>query len=277
METQRLSRIRLATVVAVASLGAIWAILAVAQATGGPAALRPDLVTLAIQQPDLAMTTENGERYLRLTNEVGNHGNGPLEVFPSPASPNCDGDGDPENDREASQRLFADGNATGMFERGVDPVDSERSFGCMRYHAAHDHWHVLDFALYQLRRERSGKVAVSSRKVGFCLVDNTYAFDGPGSAVVPHYPVGAKNPNGGCDANATQGLSPGWADIYALALPGQQLAVGGLPRGRYCLISRADPFNLLTELDEANNVRRTRIAMRPNKLRVRKLRGPCKG
>ena len=276
MEPHELSRIRIATVVALASLAGLALILSAAPATGGLAALRPDLVTLRVQQHDLVITRTKDETVLRLTNEVGNRGNGPLEVFPSEASPNCDGDGDPANDREASQRLFADSNASGLFERGADGVASEQAVGCMRYHAAHDHWHVLDFARYQLRRERTGKLASASRKVGFCLVDNRRAFTGPGSAMTAFYPFGSDDPKVGCDAGATQGLTPGWADIYAFALPGQQLAIDGLPRGRYCLISKADPLGLLTELDEANNERRTRIALRPQAASVRRLDGPCR-
>ncbi len=260
--------------VAAASTAAVALILATSPASGGPAALTPDLVTLAIQQENLVVRSEDGETVLRLANEVGNHGNGPLEIFPGASSLDCDGDADPANDRDASQRIFADTNASGLFEGGVDAIDSERQFGCMRYHPAHNHWHVLDFARYELRREPKGKLAALSRKVGFCLVDNRRAFPGPGSPDSPTYPFGAQKE--GCDQQATQGLSPGWADIYAFALPGQELEISGLTRGHYCLISRADPTDLLTELDEDNNVRRVRLALRPRKLIVQKLAGPCK-
>ena len=249
-------------------------IIAAAPAAGGPAALTPDLVTLAIQQENLLVERQGAETVLRLSNEIGNRANGPLEVFPGAEPADCDGDGDPAENRDASQRIFADTNGSGAYEAGEDAVESERRFGCMRYHPAHDHWHVLDVARYELRREATGKLVAHSRKVGFCLSDTRPAFPGPTSPPVPTYPIGSGMPTG-CDATSTQGISAGWADLYGFALPGQDLNVSGLRRGRYCLSSRADPLDLLDELDEGNNVRRVRLVLRPRRLIVRKLGGPC--
>lgn len=88
------------------------------------------------------------------------------------------------------------------------------------------------------------------------------------------YPI---NPPGvvGCDAVSTQGISPGWADSYVLALPGQDIEITDIARGHYCLTTRADPTGVLDELAEDNNVRRVRLALRPSKFTVRKLDGPC--
>ena len=61
-----------------------------------------------------------------------------------------------------------------------------------------------------------------------------------------------------------------------LTLPGQSLDVTELPRGSYCLTTRADPTGMLDELDELNNVRRVRLALRPEEPSVRKLPGPCR-
>lgn len=276
MDTRALSRIGLAAAAALGSSAAIALILAAASASGGPPALAPDLVTLAIQQENLLVAPdEKGRIVMRLSNEIGNRANGPLEVFPGPASADCDDDGDPVNDRDASQRIFTDTNGSGGYEGGIDAVESERGFGCMRYHPAHDHWHVLDIARYELRREATGKLVAHSRKVGFCFTDTRLAFPSAVSPPAAIYPVGSAKPTG-CDASSTQGISPGWADLYSFALPGQQLRVGGLPRGKYCLTSRADPLDLIEELDENNNVRRVRLTLRPRKLRVRKLDGPCR-
>jgi hypothetical protein len=275
VETSALSRIGLAVGTALGSTAAIALILAAASASGGPPALAPDLVTLAIKQENLLIAPdEQGRIVMRLSNEIGNRANGPLEVFPGPASTDCDHDGDPVNDRDASQRIFADTNGSGGYEGGVDAVESERAFGCMRYHPAHDHWHVLDIARYELRREATGELVAHARKVGFCFTDTRLAFPSVVSPPEAIYPIGSAQPTG-CDANSTQGISPGWADLYAFALPGQQLLVGGLPRGKYCLTSRADPLDLIEELNEGNNVRRVRLTLRPRKLAVRKLDGRC--
>ncbi len=275
MQAREASRIRIAAAVAIVAATTAGLIAAVPPATGGPAALTPDLVTLAIGEADLALERRGTRTLLRFTNEIANRADGPLEIFPAAGSANCDGDGDPVNDRDASQRLFADSNGSGAYEADADLVEAERRIGCMRYHPAHDHWHLLDVALYQLRDEATGAVAARSRKVGFCLTDTRLAFPGVGSPAEPRYPLGSANPSG-CDPGSTQGISAGWADAYRLTLAGQGLDVSGLDRGRYCLSSTADPRGLLEELVEANNQRRVRISLRPRKLRVRKLAGPCR-
>ena len=239
-----------------------------------PQVLAPDLATLPIGAHDLRALVEHRTPVLRLANEIMNRGPGPLEIFPSTASTGCDGDSDPTNDRTASQRLFADTNSSGAFERGFDGVASERAVGCVHYHAAHAHWHVLDSAEYELRSSPDGPLAARTRKVGFCLGDNRLAFPGAGVPVAPVYPFGSQS-TVPCDAAATQGLSVGYADRYAPGLPGQQLELSGLERGRYCLIARADPRRLLAELDERNNARRTLIRLRPEVPSVRRIAGRC--
>ncbi len=275
MDAGLATRIRIAAAVVLAGAGGVFAVVLAPGAAGGTAALTPDLLTLAVDEEQIFVTQEGSKTLLRLTTEVANVGNGPLEVFPSAVSANCDGDGDPANDRDASQRIFDDTNGSGGFEPGADGVASERLFGCMRYHAAHNHWHTLDFARYELRKDPSGKLVAGSRKVGFCLVDTRPVFPGPATPEHPRYPFGSTTEDVGCDQNATQGVSAGWADSYVFAVPGQQLDLTGLRRGHYCLISRADPLNLLEELNEENNVRRVRVALRPKRLSVRKLSGRC--
>lgn len=270
------TRIHLAIAVGLASIAAIAAIVAVSPAGAGSVALDPDLVTMPIEASDLGMERKGGRSLLRFSNEVGNRGAGPLEINPSEVSADCDGDGDPVNDRDAFQRIYADADADGLYDP-PEPVERERIFGCMRYHPAHDHWHVLDFAHYELRREPSGKLALRARKVGFCVVDNRLAFPGEGAATGPFYPTGPAEQTAqrGCQEAETQGLSPGWADIYLLGLPGQSLDVSALRRGRYCLASIVDPRNLLEERDEDNNATSVRLALRPRLLSARITRRPC--
>ena len=171
--------------------------------------------------------------------------------------------------------MFADSNGSGVFERGADGVASERRFGCMRYHPAHNHWHVLDIASYELRREPSGKLFAHSRKVGFCLTDARLAFPGPGSRRRPRPTRSTRRAR-----RLPVGVHPG--DLTRMgrrlrARPPRPAARHHRPpRGHYCLITRADPTGVLDELDEDNNVRRVHLALRPSKLVVRKLAGPCR-
>ena len=69
------------------------------------------------------------------------------------------------------------------------------------------------------------------------------AFESAATPLATTYPI---NPPGimGCQSISTQGISAGWADAYVLTLPGQSLDVTELPRGSYCLTTRADPTGM---------------------------------
>jgi hypothetical protein len=262
------------------AIAAIATILVIAGAAMAPVAgagsqprLLPDLVTLRMSQRDLALERSGRKLLLRLSNEIGNRGRGPLEIHPSAALNDCDGDGNPANDRDTYQRIFRDSNADNAFDREQDIESNDRLFGCEQYHPAHDHWHLLDFSRYKLVRERTGRTVVRSTKIGFCIIDTDHPFPGlPGSPAEDYYPAGSAD----CERDSIDGLSVGWADTYRHYLPGQQLNVTGLRHGRYCLVSTADPHNLLWESDNSNNAGRARIALHPAKRTVDRLQGHCR-
>jgi hypothetical protein len=234
--------------------------------------LLPDLVTLRVSQADLLLQLNGRKLVLRLSNEIGNRGRGPLEIRPGPGPTDCDGDGNPANDRDTYQRVFLDSDADDVFDRGADTGYTDRKFGCERYHPPHGHWHLLDFSRYKLVRQRTGRTVVRSTKISFCVIDTDHPFRTlPGSPATPYYPAGGSS----CNRDSIDGLSVGWADTYAYFLPGQQLNVTGLHRGRYCLVSTADPANMLQESNNSNNANRTLIALRPAKRVVKRLPGPC--
>lgn len=266
---------RLAT--AIAATATILVVAGAAMAPGAGAGsqprLLPDLVTLRISQKDLVLEPSGRKLLLRLSNEIGNRGRGPLEIYPSASSHDCDGDGNPANDRDTYERIFLDSNADNEFDRLQDLESHHLLVGCERYHPAHDHWHLLDFSRYKLVRARTGRTVVRSTKIGFCIIDTGHRFASlPGSPPEAYYPAGSAD----CDRDSTDGLSVGWADTYGYFLPGQQLNVTGLRRGRYCLVSTADPHNLLRESDNSNNAHRARIALHPAKQTVERLPGPCR-
>jgi hypothetical protein len=266
---------RLATAIA-----ATATILVVAGAVAAPGAgagsqprLLPDLVTLRLSQRDLVLEPSGRKLLLRLTNEIGNRGRGPLELYPSASPTDCDGDGNPANDRDTYQRVFLDSNADSVFDREQDTESDDLLFGCRRYHPRHEHWHLLDFSQYELVRERTGRTVLRSNKISFCVVDTDHRFASlPGSPLEAYYPAGSAD----CDRDSIDGLSVGWADTYGYFLPGQQLNVTGLRRGRYCLVSTADPHNVLRESDNSNNVHRAKIALHPAKRTVERLPGRCR-
>ena len=114
---------------------------------------------------------------------------------------------------------------------------------------------------------------VRSTKISFCVIDTDRPFPSlPGSPRPGYYPAGSAD----CDRDSIDGLSVGWSDTYGYFLPGQQLNVTGLRRGRYCLVSTADPSNLLRESNNSNNAHRARIALHPAKRKVKRLPGRCR-
>jgi hypothetical protein len=236
--------------------------------------LLPDLVTLRLSQSDLVLKRSRKQLLLRLTNEIGNRGRGPLEIYPNANPTDCDGDGNPADDRGTHQRIFLDSNDDNVFTRSQDVASVHRPFGCKRFHPAHHHWHLLDFSRYRLVRARTGRTVARSTKVSFCVIDTDRPFARlPGSPARAHYPASSSD----CDRDSIDGVSVGWSDTYHWSLPGQQLNVTGLRRARYCLVSTADPRNRLRESDNSNNARRTRVLLRPAKRKVKRLRGDCRG
>jgi Lysyl oxidase len=255
-------------VAAATSLVVAGATMAPGAGAGSQPRLLPDLVTLRLSQKDLVLERSGRKLLLRLTNEIGNRGRGPLEIYPSADSSDCDGDGNLANDRDTYQRIFLDSNADNVFDREQDLESHDRLLGCERYH-----WHLLDFSRYKLVRERTGRTVVRSNKISFCVVDTYHRFASlPGSPPEMYYPAGSED----CDRDSVDGISVGWADSYGYFLPGQQLTVTGLRRGRYCLVSTADPHNLLRESDDSNNAHRASIALHPAKHTVERLPGHCR-
>jgi Lysyl oxidase len=277
------ARVRLAVATALGStLGSVL-LLALASSPGAEAGspeVLPDLVTLGIGRNDIVLEKRGKDRFLRLSNEVGNKGGAPLDVSAGDPS---EFQGCANDEFSALQGFFDDTNSDGVIDvNEVGPPDRRAAFGCMRFHSApgHMHWHVLDFARYQLRRAKTGRL-VESKKVGFCVIDTRQPFPTlPGSPAKPSYPQGEGC--GGLDKEGTptppesEGLSIGWADIYFFGLPGQSMEITDLHRGFYCLISTADPTKLIAESSDSNNTRTVRLKLRPRKLRLKKLPGPCR-
>ncbi len=224
----------------------------------GPTAqvLRPNLVTLPIG--DLSIVRKGGARLLRFANAVGNRGPGVLELFP--VADDCDGNGDPQDDRSVFQRLYADTNGNGVFDRGVDEAAAEGFAGCVFFHPQHDHWHLEDFARYVLSKPKNGRVVALSDKVSFCMRDSIARWRRlPGAPRAPYY--------GECTQDGTTGMSVGWADVYSADLYGQSIALRGVPDGRYCLTSIADPSGRIDETVDGDNDRSLLIRVRGREVR----------
>ena len=85
------------------------------------------------------------------------------------------------------------------------------------YSPCHNHYHIKDFTNYQLlNMDRT--IAAQGHKQAFCLEDLLkYTNDNKSSGYT-------------C---ASQGITTGWADLYAKQLSGQWIDITGVPEGDY--------------------------------------------
>jgi len=121
--------------------------------------------------------------------------------------------------------------------------------GVVRYVAdpTHAHFHLLGIDRYQLLR--SGHLVARDEKTGFCLTDDAPRTPTAGPAVFTD-PCGLDQPD---RLVVSEGLSPGWADVYPPARAGQSLTLTGVPPGRYTLLNTVNPQRRIIEGDYRNN------------------------
>ena len=143
-----------------------------------------------------------------------------------------------------------------VIERADAPMAVVEGVGRLRYVQSrdHEHWHLLDFDRYELRRAGGSTRRVTDRKTGFCLGDR-YRTRGralPAEPPAPRY-------TSRCGLGATgrlrlvEGISVGYGDDYAANLEGQSLPLTGLAAGRYVLTHRVNVRRRLRETDYSNN------------------------
>lgn len=199
--------------------------------------LRRPTIDTSLILPDLRMLppshlvieiTPADERLLRLTTLIINWGPGKLEVL---------GKSDATTARTVvMQHVY---RANGAYD--------ERAAGIFLFHITHNHWHVEDFANYQVwsltPEGKPAEIVARSDKISFCLRDTGRST----LEVAPEEPQYTE-----CEAEL-QGMSAGWIDAYEWDTPGQTIDITALSDGVYALVSVVDPSNRLLELDENNN------------------------
>jgi hypothetical protein len=183
---------------------------------------------------------------LRFDNTIYNSGSGALEVVGQ-----LEGNTD---ETMVHQRLYIRTGAT-----------TERRVGEFTYHPGHFHWHMKNFALYEVLPvsafgEPSAAVA-SNKKVGYCLMDLRLEGRLAGGSEPPRAQYI------GCDKEI-QGISVGWGDIYEYFRPDQWVDVTDLADGLFALRSTVDPDNLLLEEDETNNTAIVFFSLRDQSVRI---------
>jgi glucose/arabinose dehydrogenase len=118
----------------------------------------------------------------------------------------------------------------------------------------HQHWHLLGFERYELRRAGSTRALLRDSKSGFCLGDRYRVGDAAPAAAAPA-PVYTSRCGLGQRGRTSirEGISVGFGDDYAAHLEHQDLPISGLDDGRYVLVHRVNTERRIHETDYTND------------------------
>jgi hypothetical protein len=210
---------------------------------GAPGGLLPDLRTVV--PTHLQLVNQQQRETLRFSNGIANTGAGPWALRPEPPLSNA-------VDRVSAVQEFRDSGA--LYKCGTQPkqvtacynVVSEKVAGTFEFHPAHNHWHIGDVALFEVRKgSPTGPiVGGNSIKTTFCLIDWYKLADNAPSAERVFFDC----------YTSFQGISSGWVDQYHQSTEGQQLDLTGVPNANdYYLVSTSNYARIFTESDYTNN------------------------
>ncbi len=254
---------RILILLAVASLATVAMELPASAVPAPGEPFYPDLITRAPFGLRLVAGKGAPGRRLFFSNTIGNIGDGPLELRPE----NDAASGTTNAIQEIYTRIGPRTSPKGGGNVGLTLVSSS-VIGTFDFHPAHNHWHMDDFALYELRSINpdgsTGPVVATTDKVSFCMID-TDTID----STLPNFGMGLTH---SCGQNSRQGVRVGMGDTYSSSLPDQFIDITTVADGTYRLVSVADPNaadrpgGRLLEKNDSNNaasvdVRITRTAV----------------
>jgi hypothetical protein len=194
----------------------------------------------------LLYNSDTRRALIRFTNAIWNRGPGVLELIGAPNQA--------KDQIRVSQRVFA-----------ADPETfDDYQVGEFIFHDQHLHWHLEQFAVYELwsvNESGSLEALVSSGgKISYCVMDGAMA-----EAELPGVDIPTRPSYTHCEGDV-QGLSIGWIDTYEYHLPGQWVEVTPLEDGLYAIVSTVNPDHLLFEADHHNNTGVTYFEIRDLRL-----------
>ena len=235
-------------VVALAGAAGILLAAAVGAARGLSATPNSDVLPDLVQAvPYALVVTRDGDRFrLGFASSVSNVGAGPLIVVADRAN-------------AAAPAMRARQLIAREFGWRRTP-----SVGELRYVVSetHQHWHLLPFDDYELRRADGGGQVVRAFKSGFCLGDRFRDREvAPLEASTTPYYTGDCGRGDRTLTTLRQGISTGYGDVYLPNLEGQSLDVTGLPAGEYVLTHVVNAARRLRESDYGNNAASLRIRL----------------
>jgi hypothetical protein len=213
--------------------------------------LYPDLRTVVPKH--LNLVNEHQREYLRFSNGIANTGGGPWAMRPDPPLDQA------TDTTTAIQEIRSNGAYYKCGEQPKQVTDcytvlSEYPTSRFEYHPAHNHWHMGDVALFEVRKgsPTGPVVGGNSIKTTFCLIDWYKLDDNSPSSERVFFDC----------YTSYQGISVGWVDQYHQATTGQQVDLTGVPNGTdYYLVSTANADRVFLERDYGNNTAWVRFTL----------------
>ena len=205
--------------------------------------LYPDLRTVVPKH--LNLVNEHQRDILRFSNGIANTGGGPWALRPDPPVAQA-------TDTVTAMQEIRSNNA--YYKCGEQPkqvtdcyrVLAEYPTSTFAFHPAHNHWHIGDVALFEVRKGSPAGPVVgnNSIKTTFCLIDWVKLDDNSPTTEKVFFDC----------YTSYQGISVGWVDQYHQATDGQQVDLTGVPDATdYYLVSTANADGVFLEQNYTNN------------------------
>jgi len=226
-------------------------VAAVTTSCDGTSSCLPDLQALPAKDVQLDIKGKN--KVLRFSTLSANVGPGPLELKGGAIDSG-------RSKQEVEQRIYKTSSPTGTPAAAV-------SVGSFVYHPRHRHFHLENYATYDLVpvNPTGPSNSLHGTKTSFCIQDTLRADDSAAMGQEP--PYGTDQGNYAFCGRDIQGMSRGWADRYGYQLAGQSINVSNQPTGTYDLIITINPTGNLLEVSTGNNVSTVRICLTATSVR----------
>jgi hypothetical protein len=234
---------------------------------GGPGSgyvSNDDEVVYGCHPSEVANDTPTPQRCLRFQTMVANLGAGAFELHYRAD--------EAATTRRVVQRVYANDGTYHDVPAGTYVVDP-----------THAHFHYEDFAVAALwrsdaRGRRLGTAPLrTGRKAGFCLQDvYPYRTGGAKTYTGPTACYPARTDGGGA-LSQVNGVSPGWVDVYDMAVPHQYIEISGVADGYYLLQISVDPMHRLRQTTRRDDTVWQRVRLCGDKAEIVGRASACGG